>query len=191
MPKPFPTPHSRWNRFLRVLWQFVRLLLFRPSPKPLNQWRRLLLRLFGARIGRGCVIHPSVQIWAPWNLEMGDYACLGPYVDCYSVAKVRLGAFCTVSQYSYLCTATHDYTSPSMPLVATPIQLGARSWVAADVFIGPGVTVGDGAVIGARSSVFRDVEAWAVVAGSPVRFIKRRTLDGATIVVSRSDLTTT
>jgi putative colanic acid biosynthesis acetyltransferase WcaF len=157
-----------------VLWQVVWALLFRPSPKVFHGWRRWLLRLFGARIGFGAHIHPSVKIWAPWNLEMSEHSCLGPYVDCYNVAPVSLGPFCTVSQYTYLCAATHDYTRASMPLVARPIQLGARSWIAAQVFIGPGVTVGEGAVIGARSLVLRDVEPWVVAAGSPARVIKTR-----------------
>lgn len=171
---PFPSPHSLKNRALRVLWGIAWLGLFRPTPKPLHAWRRFLLRLFGARIGFRAHVYPSVRIQAPWNLDMGDHACLGPYVDCYNVATVRLGELCTVSQYSYLCAATHDYTRASMPLIAKPITLGARAWIAADAFIGPGVTVGEGAVVGARSLVLRDVEPWTVVAGNPARPIKPR-----------------
>lgn len=176
---PFPSPHSLNNRAVRVLWKSVWMVLFRPSPKVMHGWRRWLLRLFGAKLGRGSVVHPSVKVWAPWNLEMGEYACLGPYVDCYNVDRIRLGDFCTVSQYSYLCAATHDYTKDSMPLVTMPITLGKRVWVAADVFVGPGVTVGEGAVVGARSSVYRDVPSWTVVAGNPARVIKKRELAGA------------
>jgi putative colanic acid biosynthesis acetyltransferase WcaF len=157
-----------------VAWQIVYFLLFRLSPKPLHAWRRAILRLFGARLGHGSVVHSSVKIWAPWNLEMGEHSCLAPFVDCYNVAKVTLGDYCTVSQYSYLCAATHDYTRLSMPLVPKPIRLGRRVWIAADVFVGPGVTVGDGAVVGARSSVFRDVPSWTVVAGSPAKPLKPR-----------------
>lgn len=100
---------------------------------------------------------------------MGEHSCLASDVDCYCVAPVSLGAHATVSQYSYLCTASHDYRDPAMPLVVAPITLEAEAWVAADVFVGPGVKIGEGAVVGARSSVFADVEAWAVVAGSPAR----------------------
>lgn len=132
------------------------------------------MRLFGARLGRRSVVHSSVKIWAPWNLEMGEHSCLAPFVDCYNVAKVTLGDYCTVSQYSYLCAATHDYTQLSMPLVPKPIRLGRRVWIAADVFVGPGVTVGDGAVVGARSSVFREVPSWTVVAGSSAKPLKPR-----------------
>jgi len=162
------------NRAARAAWQTVWALLFRPSPKIFYGWRRLLLRLFGARVGFGAHVHSSVKIWAPWNLEMGEHSCLGPYVDCYNVARVYLGEFATVSQYSYLCTATHDYSDLNMPLVARPVQIGKRAWVAADVFVGPGVTVGEGAVVGARSSVFRDVPEWTIVAGNPARVIKPR-----------------
>lgn len=105
---------------------------------------------------------------------MGEHSCLAPFVDCYNVAKVTLGDYCTVSQYSYLCAATHDYTQLSMPLVPKPIRLGRRVWIAADVFVGPGVTVGDGAVVGARSSVFREVPSWTVVAGSSAKPLKPR-----------------
>lgn len=161
----------------RAVWQAVWLLLFRPTPKNIHWWRRGLLRVFGARIGRGVYIHPSVKVWAPWNLDVGDFACIGHSVDCYNVAPVKLGKYCTVSQYSYLCAATHDYTKVNMPLVAKAISLGARVWVATDVFIGPGVSIEQGAVIGARSSVYRDVPAWTVAAGNPARSIKARAFD--------------
>jgi putative colanic acid biosynthesis acetyltransferase WcaF len=136
--------------------------------------------MFGGRIETGAVIHPSVRIWAPWNLTMKHYACLAPFVDCYNVAPVSLGECCTVSQYAYICTATHDYTRKSMPLVSTPIRIGSHAWVCAGAFLGPGVNVGEGAVVGARSVVNRDVAPWAVVAGNPARFIKMRVLTDST-----------
>jgi len=95
-------------------------------------------------------------------------------VDCYDVAPVRIGAHAVVSQYSYLCTASHDDRIPTFPLIKKPIVINDRAWVAADVFVGPGVTVGEGAVVGARSSVFKDVEAWTVVGGTPARPIRKR-----------------
>lgn len=161
------------NQLVRVLWHTVWLVAYRPSPKILHGWRRFLLRLFGAKIARNAYPHPSVKIWAPWNLEMESLSCLGPQVDCYCVDKVVLRARATVSQYSFLCTATHDYREPRMPLVTAPIVIGERAWVAADVFVGPGVTVGDGAVVGARSSVYRDVGPYTVVGGNPARVLKR------------------
>lgn len=98
---------------------------------------------------------------------MGPHSCLADEVDCYCVAPILLGEHATVSQYSYLCSASHDYHDAAMPLVIAPIVIEAEAWVAADVFVGPGVRVGTGAVIGARSTVMQDVEPWAVVAGSP------------------------
>jgi putative colanic acid biosynthesis acetyltransferase WcaF len=164
------------NRLGRAAWNVVWLLLFRPSPIPLHGWRRLLLRLFGATIGPGAHPYPSCRIWAPWNLTMGPHSCLSHHVDCYSVAPIVLGEHATVSQYAYLCSASHDYTLKGMPLVAAPIRIGDWAWVTADVFVGPGVEIGAGAVVGARSTVIADVEAWTVVAGSPPRTIGRRVL---------------
>jgi putative colanic acid biosynthesis acetyltransferase WcaF len=170
------SPHSFRNKAGRVLWGFAWALLYRPTPKIFHGWRRFLLRLFGARIGRGVHVYQSARIWAPWNLEMGDHSCLSHDVDCYCVAPIRIGPHATVSQYSYLCAASHDFEDPLMPLVTAPITIGNGAWVAADVFVGPGVKVGEGAVVGARSSVFSDVEPWTVVAGNPARFLKKRQL---------------
>lgn len=174
-----PSPHPWRNQLARALWNLVWLALFRPSPGIFHGWRCFLLRLFGAQLGRGVHVHPSVRIWAPWNLQMGDHSCLAPDVDCYCVAPVTLGPHATVSQYSYLCTASHDIEHPQMPLVAAPITISEGAWITADVFIGPGVTVGEGAVVGARSSVFSDVAPWTVVAGNPARFLKQRVLKEA------------
>ena len=169
-----PSPHSFSNKFARLLWIIIWSCLFRPSPKILHGWRRSLLRLFGAKIGHGAHPHPSTRIWAPWNLEMGEHSCLANNTDCYCVNRICIGAHSTVSQYSFLCTASHDYTNPTMPLSTAPIKIGEGVWIAADVFVGPGIEIGDGAVIGARSSVFRSVEPWTVVAGNPAKVIKRR-----------------
>jgi putative colanic acid biosynthesis acetyltransferase WcaF len=138
----------------------------------------MLLRLFGAKIGKGVHPYPSARIWGPWNLEMGDHSCLSEHVDCYCVDKIHIDAYSTVSQYSFLCTASHDYTEPSMPLVKAPISIGERAWVTADVFIAPGVMIGDGAVITARSSVFSDIEPWVVATGNPAKPMRPRVLKG-------------
>lgn len=174
-----PSPHSMLNRIGRVLWALAWLVLFRPSPKVFHFWRRNLLRCFGASIGRGVHVAPSVRVWAPWNLAMGDHSCLGHHVDCYCTDKIKIGSHATVSQYSYLCCATHDVEDPKMRLVTAPIEIGEGAWIAADVFVGPGVVVGEGAVVGARASVFDNVEAWTVVGGNPARFIKHRKLRDA------------
>jgi len=174
--RAIPSSFSWRHKLGRAAWGVVYTLAFRPSPKPLHFWRRWLLRLMGARIEEGANIHPSVTIWAPWNLTMRRLACLAPHVDCYNVAPVEVGERATVSQYSYLCGATHDYERLDLPLIPAPISIGAYAWICADVFIAPGVTVGEGAVVGARSSVYKDVQPWTVVAGNPARFVKRRVL---------------
>lgn len=168
---------SAGNKVARALWQLVWLLLYRPTPRLFHAWRCLLLRLFGARLGKAVHPYPSARIWAPWNLEMGDHACLSEGVDCYCVAPIRIGAHSTVSQYSFLCTASHDYTCADMPLVTAPITLGERVWVTADVFVGPGVTIGDGAVVTARSSVFHDLPPWMVARGTPAVPVKARAFE--------------
>jgi putative colanic acid biosynthesis acetyltransferase WcaF len=171
------------NKIIRAVWQIVWLVFYRPSPIPFHGWRRFLLRAFGATIGAGAHPYPSSRVWAPWNLDMGRHSCLGHYVDCYCVDKVILGVGSTVSQYSYLCTASHDYTRPDMPLISAPIEVQADAWVAADVFIGPGVEIGEGAIVGARSTVLRDVACWTVVAGNPPVVIKVRDIDASRDVV--------
>jgi putative colanic acid biosynthesis acetyltransferase WcaF len=157
------------NRLLRVVWGVCWLLLYRPTPRPMHAWRRMILRLFGARIAAAVHPYPAAKIWAPWNLTMEIASCLSDHVDCYSVAPIRIGAYATVSQYSYLCAASHDYRDATLPLVIAPIVVEAEAWVAAAAFVGPGVRIGEGAVVGARSTVTEDVPPWTVVAGSPAK----------------------
>lgn len=169
-----PSPHAVSNRVRRAVWGVAWSLLVRPSPRPARAWRRAVLRAFGAQVGQGAVIQPSVRIWAPWNLEMGRFSCLADGVDCYSVAHIVIGAYATVSQGSVLCTASHDIDSPDMALTTGPIAIGDHAWVASGAFIGPGVTLGEGAVAGARACVVRSVSAWTVVAGNPARVLRMR-----------------
>lgn len=170
------TPLSLRNKLCRAIWNIVWLLLFRPTPRSFHVWRCLLLRLFGAKMGKAVHPYPSARIWAPWNLEMGDHSCLSEQVDCYCVDKIKIGAYAIISQYSFLCTASHDYTDPAMPLVTAPISVGDRAWLTADVFVAPGVSVGEGAVVLARSSLFHDIEPWVVASGNPAKQVKTRIL---------------
>jgi putative colanic acid biosynthesis acetyltransferase WcaF len=169
-----PQHLSRSNKVMRLIWRTVWIVFFRTSPRLLHAWRRGLLRLFGAKLGRGTYVYPSVQVWAPWNLEMHDHSCLSHFVDCYCVDKITVGRYATVSQHSFLCTATHDYNKRDMPLVTGPIHIGDHGWVTANVFVGPGVRIGEGAVVGAHSSVTRDVAPWVIVAGSPAKQVGMR-----------------
>ncbi|MDP2895529.1 MAG: putative colanic acid biosynthesis acetyltransferase [bacterium] len=168
------TPHSLGNRLLRSVWSVVYLFLFRPSPRPCHLWRRFLLRCFGAKLGKGVRVYPSARIWAPWNLRLDDRCAIGPEVDCYSVGKITIGKFATISQRSVLCTASHDYRFLGLPLVVKDINIGAFAWLCADVFVMPGVTVGEGTVVGVRSTVFRDLPPWKIAFGTPCRVIRAR-----------------
>lgn len=187
MPRPLQRRHlSRANVLGRAAWTVVQTLLFRPTPRPLHAWRAWLLRRFGARIGRGVRIYATARIWAPWQLTMEDEACLGDHVDCYCVEKITLQRGAIVSQYGFLCSASHDFEAEGLPLVAAPITIGAQAWVTADVFVGPGITIGDGAVVLARSTVVRDLPPWQVCGGSPARALRPRRWPGRDAAVSEA-----
>ena len=159
----------------RVFWGLAKPL-FRFSPRIFFGWRRFLLRMFGARIGREVHIYNSAQIYFPWNLEVGDWSAIGEHAYIYNLGPIRIGKQVTVSQRAHLCAGTHDYTDPTLPLQKPPIVVGDQAWICADAFVGPGVTVGEGALVGARAVAVKDVEPWQVVAGNPARPIKRRVL---------------
>ena len=153
------------------------MLLARWLPRSLGSgWKRMLLRMFGARLADTAVVYSSTRVYAPWNLEMGEHTCLADEVDCYNVDKVIIGDNTTISQKSYLCTASHDITKPDIPLITAPILIEDQVWIGADAFIGMGVTIYQGTVVGARASVYKDVEAWSVVGGNPAKFIKKRVI---------------
>ena len=138
----------------------------------------MILRLFGAKVRRNVRIYNSAKVYFPPNLELGENVVVGPFVDLYCVDKIILGDNSMVSQYSFLCTASHDAMKPDLPLVTAPIVLQSHTWVCADAFVAMGVTIGTGAVVGARASVFSDVESWTIVGGNPARKLKDRQIVG-------------
>lgn len=159
-----------WN----ILWKTTTCLL----PARYGGWyKRLILRLFGAKIDSTALIYSSAGIYYPANLVMKSHSVLGPSVDCYNVAKVTIGSYATVSQKAYLCTASHDISDPKRRLIIAPIVIEDTAWVASDAFVGMGVTIGEGAVVGARAAVFKDVPAWTVVGGNPAKYIKDRIIN--------------
>jgi len=166
---------SRKNQIMRLLWNVVWTIFARPLPRSIGSgWKRLLLRLFGAKIHKTAVVYSSVRIYMPWKLEMHEYSCLAPEVDCYNVDRIVIGAHSTVSQKSYLCAASHDINASHNPLITAPIIIEDQVWIGADVFVGMGVTIACGAVVGARSAVFKNVEPWNIVGGNPAKFLKMR-----------------
>lgn len=171
----FVSPYTTTNRIKRMLWVVCWTLLARPFPKStLMPWKHFLLRMFGAKIASTANVYASAKIFMPWNLEMKDYACIASGVDCYNAAPITIGVNATVSQRAYLCTASHNISSSRHEQTEKPICIGDRAWVAAEAFLGPGVKVGEGAVVGARACVFKSVEPWTVVGGNPAKFIKKR-----------------
>jgi putative colanic acid biosynthesis acetyltransferase WcaF len=156
------------------LWWLVQATLFAMSPQPMYGWRRWLLRLFGASIGKNTLFRPSVKIPYPWKLKIGDHCHIGDEVHLYTYGEIEIGDCTVISQRSYLCSGTHDHTSSSFDLLARKIVIGSEAWLATDVFVAPGVTIGYGAVIGARSSVFKDIPPGAIAVGTPAKVIGER-----------------
>lgn len=165
---------SLGNRLLRVVWGAAWLLLCRFTPPPLHAWRRLVLRVFGARIGKGARIHGSAVVWLPAKLTMGDHALVGPRAIIYNQGRIVLGARTVVSQGAHLCASSHDVTDPHFQLVLRPITVGDDCWIAAEAFVGPGVTMHDAAVLGARAALFSDAEPGAIYSGNPAVKIRQR-----------------
>ena len=160
----------------RIIWTifnhtFFRLLIGNIN-KPLRIW---ILKRFGTKVEGDSDVYNTVNIFAPWNLSM-VCACIGPNVTIYNKDLVKLGHTVVISQGAYLCTASHDITDKYHKLITAPITIHDKVWVAANAFIGMGVTIGEGAVVGATASVYKDVEPWTVVGGNPAKFIKKRVI---------------
>lgn len=163
------------NQIYRLIWSIVWTIFARPFPRSIaNGWKLFLLRTFGAKIHSTAVVYSTARIYMPSNLIMHEYSCIASEVDCYNTDIVEIGAHTTVSQKCYLCASSHDITKSNIPLITAPIIIKNQVWIAADVFIGMGVTIDEGAVVGARAAVFKDVEPWTVVGGNPAKFIKNR-----------------
>jgi putative colanic acid biosynthesis acetyltransferase WcaF len=165
--------YSSGEMMRRVLWTLVRPL-FRFSPRICFGWRRFLLRCFGAKIGRSVHVYPSATIYFPWNLEAGDESAIGEEALIYNLGRVTLGERVTISHRAHLCAGTHDHTKPDFPLLRPPITIGPEAWICADAFVGPGVTVGEGAIVGARAVAMKDVRPGTIVIGNPARESKKR-----------------
>jgi len=163
------------------LWRLIWLCLYRPSPKLFNRWRLFLLWCFGAQIDGRPFVYPSACVFAPFLLTLGNHACLGPFSEVYNLGPVRIGAHVTISQQAYLCNGTHDLEDPNLPLLVGNMTIGQEVFIGARAFIMPGVTVGEGAVVGACAVVTKDVAPWTVVVGNPAKIIKKRVLKAPTV----------
>ena len=165
------------NVVIVQLWWLIQGTLFRLSPQFMYNWRRFLLRLFDAKIGKNVVIRPTVKITYPWKVQIGDYSWIGDNVTLYSLGNIEIGKNTVISQKSYLCTGSHDYTKNDFPIHAKKITIGDECWIATDVYIAPEINIGKGAVVGSRSSVFKDLEGGKIYMGSPAKFIKNRIVE--------------
>ena len=170
------TPYPRREVLLRWLWALVQATLFRWSPRPLHGFRARLLRLFGADIASPSriVVFPTARITFPWKLTLAPRSMIGPNVTLYNLAPITLQRGANISQNCHLCAGTHDFSRWDMPLVAQPIVVGENAWLGADVFVGPGVTIGELCVVGARSVVVKNLPPRMVCVGHPCRPIKPR-----------------
>lgn len=165
-----PKPH----RFRRIFWAVTNATLFRFLGGRIGwPFRRMILQAFGATVDKKAYIYARCKIFAPWKLTVGR-ACIGPRTEIYNKAPVSIGNDSVVSQGAFICTASHDITSLMLPLVSKPIAIGNNVWIAANTFVGPGVTIGDGAVVAATATVVRDVAPWTLVGGNPAIEIKKR-----------------
>ncbi len=175
---PWTSPSfSLRNRLGRVAWTLCESTLFRLSPRPFHALRSALLRLFGARIAAGVHVYPGVHVWAPWNLSMDTGASIGERAIIYNLARIEIGERAVISQGAHLCAGTHDYHRADHALIARPIHIGARAWICTEAFVGPGVSVPPGTVLGARGVLMRSpTEPWAVYAGNPARRVGSRTM---------------
>ena len=166
---------GRKHQAVRMLWNILWPLTTWFLPRSLGMgWKRSLLRMFGAKVHPTAQVYSSARIYYPANLTMEAYSCLADGVECYNVAPVTVGAHSTISQGSLLCTASHDITDFHHRLVTAPIMIEDQVWIGARAYIGMGVVVRQGAVVGATASVYKTVEPWTVVGGNPARFIKKR-----------------
>lgn len=171
---------GRKHQVVRLVWGITWTIGASWLPRSMgSRWKRLLLRAYGAKMGKNANVYSSAKVYYPANLVMGDNTCLASDVDCYNVAPIILEDNVTVSQGAYLCTASHDIEDSMHPLITAPIVLKDQSWIGARAFVGMGVTIGQGAVVGATASVYKDVEEWTVVGGNPARILKKREIKGS------------
>ena len=154
---------------VRLLWYFVSLVVFEGGWVPVSRPKSWLLRLFGARIGRGVVIKPHVRIKYPWRLSVGDHCWIGQEAWIDNLADVQLGDHVCLSQRVYLCTGSHDYRRQSFDLITATIQVGSGAWIGAASLVLGGIEVGPNAIVAAGSVVTRNVAEATIVAGNPAR----------------------
>ncbi len=167
--------HSRGSKIKRLLWEIVYVCFVRPTPRwAMHGWRKCWLLLFGAVIGKGVRIQGGAEVWQPWRLRIGDSSWIDDGVKLYTADDIVIGSNAVISEGAFICTATHDITSEAFELKTAPVKIGDMAWIASRAILLPGVTIGEGAVVGAGAVVTKDVEPWTVVGGNPAKVISKR-----------------
>lgn len=172
-------PWSRSHKIKRLAWLFTWYSFGYWGPRFFSPWRIRLLNLFGAKISHTALICSHIKILMPWNLELGDFVAIAEQVNIYNFGKIFIGNNSCLSQGVFLCTGSHDYTKSDFPLVWDDIHIGSSVWIAAEAFIHPGVNIGDGAIIGARAVVTKNMPEWMICAGNPCNPLKNRSIISA------------
>lgn len=162
------------NAFIVQLWWFVQGTFFSMSPQFMYGYRRSILRLFGAKIGKKVIIRPTVKIVYPWKVSIGDFSWIGDDVTLYSLGEIEIGVNVVISQKSYLCTGSHDYLKSDFPIYAKKITIKDEVWLATDVFVAPGITIEKKTVVGSRSSVYKNLPSNKICIGNPAKIIRER-----------------
>lgn len=165
------------NAVFVQLWWMVQAFLFKNSPQFTYGWRRFLLRLFGAKVGKKVIIRPTAKITYPWKVSIGDYSWIGDDVVLYSLGEIEIGENVVISQKSYICTGSHDYLKEDFTIFAKKITIEDECWLATDVFVAPGVTIKKRTVVGSRSSVYKNLPANKVCIGNPAKIIRDRKIE--------------
>lgn len=169
-----PSPWSVWTRLVMVLWELCWTVFCQWTPKPCNPWRLLWLKAFGAKIHGTPFVHQRARIQIPWKMTLHDRSCLGDRTNAYSLGAIEIEAHAVVAQEAYLCTGSHDFDQPGLPLTTAKIHIGRGAFVGARAFVLPGVSIGEGAIIGACSVVTADVAPFTINAGTPCRLLRQR-----------------
>lgn len=154
------------------LWKFVESYIFRTSPHQLSIFRTWLLRMFGAKIGKGCYISPRISITNPWLLEMGNHSSLDDF--CRIQPPVKIGDYVSIACNTHLISDGHDVRSRGFEWQAQPIEISDGVFVGADVFVKGGVHIGTFSVIGAKSTVLKDIPENSIAFGSPCKVVSER-----------------
>lgn len=168
--------HPGGSGLKRFLWFYINALLFKTSLIPVSTVKVGMLRLFGARIAKGVVIKPCVNIKYPWHLTIGQNAWIGEQVWIDNLVTVTIGANACISQGAMLITGSHNYKKPTFDLLTGPIALAEGVWIGAGAIVNRNITAASHAVLTAGSVANNNLEAYGVYQGNPAVKIRERLL---------------